>query len=128
MGRTAVNVLGNTVAVKLVTHFGGQAACSRILTLTHVNWCKCRVLIHFKPAFTHQLKRCGKGRSQYGGAQCRLDQILGEILIERTPFERHADQPLQRFAKGRMRDRDHPPYAFGDWLAAQFGDTVFGRD
>ena len=25
MGRTAVNVLGNTVATKLVTHFGGQA-------------------------------------------------------------------------------------------------------
>jgi dicarboxylate/amino acid:cation (Na+ or H+) symporter, DAACS family len=30
MGRTAVNVLGNTVAVKLVTHFGGQAAMDEI--------------------------------------------------------------------------------------------------
>jgi dicarboxylate/amino acid:cation (Na+ or H+) symporter, DAACS family len=26
MGRTAVNVLGNTVATKLVTRFGGRAA------------------------------------------------------------------------------------------------------
>jgi len=34
MGRTAVNVLGNTVASKLVTHFGGRAAMEEDLPLS----------------------------------------------------------------------------------------------
>jgi DAACS family dicarboxylate/amino acid:cation (Na+ or H+) symporter len=33
MGRTAVNVLGNTVATKLVTRFGGRAASEADLPL-----------------------------------------------------------------------------------------------
>src|ERR1700722_3271280 len=98
-----------------IPHFDGYAAFSRMLTLTHVKWCKRCVLIQLNLAFTHQFERRGKSRGQYGGSQGRLDQIFREILIERTPLERHADQPFQCFARfgerphRTLRHSDHRP-------------------
>src|SRR5580704_9441298 len=82
-----------------IPSFGGHAAafpCT--LTFTHIERRERRVLVHFEEALAHQLEGRREGRGQHRRLLRRIDQILGEVLVERAPFHGDTDQPFQRLA------------------------------
>src|ERR1700761_3093080 len=79
---------------------GGPAVA---LSLTQIKRRKRALLMQFEMSFANQFERGGKSRRQHGSALRRIGEILDQILVERTPIHRLADEPLQRLARFRQR-------------------------
>src|SRR6516165_10824668 len=103
--RIFATFLISSVSLLPIPRSTGDAACSPIPTLTHKQRRECRMLIHFQVALAHQFQGRGKARGEHCRLHRRLNQIFGEILIERAPVHGNADQPLQRLA--RFGERPH---------------------
>src|SRR6185312_1211864 len=92
-----------------IPHVRRSAVLGRLRAGAHVKRRERRMLIHFETAFAHELKRGGEARGEHGRPLRRLDQIFDQILIERAPVERNANQPLD----GLARIGERPDAALG---------------
>src|SRR5580692_3308607 len=81
-------------------------AILRALPLAQVKRRERTLLMHFHVAFAHQFEHRGEARGEHRRPVRRVGQIVDEILIERAPVQRLADQPLKRLAcLGKRPDR-----------------------
>src|ERR1700733_2773571 len=86
-----------------IPRFRGPAV---VRPLTQIKRRKRPLLVRLHPSFAYQFERRGKTRGEHGRSHRRIDQIGDEVLIERAPVHRLADQPFQRLARfGERPDR-----------------------
>src|SRR5580700_7094628 len=99
-----------SVSLLPIPRFRGRACrddvTARRWLFTKIKRRESALLMRFEAPFAHQFKHRGKARRQHRRDHRRFDQIGDEILVERAPVERLADQALQRLARlGKRPDR-----------------------